>query len=86
MFVVTKKTHDKNLYSQCRERVERRGGSNYQEPGGRMGARGPNVSHNFSLLLAALLFVDLQINPLTPELNPSTQRCLQRCFTGDFSF
>jgi hypothetical protein len=25
-------------------------------------------------------------NPLTPELNPSAQRCLPRFFTGDFSF
>jgi hypothetical protein len=25
------------------------------------------------------------INPLTPELNPSAQRCLTRFFTGDFS-
>jgi hypothetical protein len=25
------------------------------------------------------------INPLTPELNPSTQRCLTRFFTGDFA-
>jgi hypothetical protein len=24
-------------------------------------------------------------NPLTPELNPSTQRCLTRFFTGDFA-
>jgi hypothetical protein len=24
------------------------------------------------------------INPLTPELNPSAQRCLTRYFTGDF--
>jgi hypothetical protein len=24
-------------------------------------------------------------NPLTPELNPSAQRCLTRFFTGDFS-
>jgi hypothetical protein len=23
-------------------------------------------------------------NPLTPELNPSAQRCLTRFFTGDF--
>jgi hypothetical protein len=30
----------------------------------------------FSLLL---------INPLTPELNPSAQRCLMRFFAGDFS-
>jgi hypothetical protein len=25
------------------------------------------------------------INPLTPELNPLTQRCLTRFFTGDFA-
>jgi hypothetical protein len=27
-----------------------------------------------------------RINPLTPELNPSAQRCLPRFFTGDFNF
>jgi hypothetical protein len=27
----------------------------------------------------------LGIIPLTPELNPSAQRCLTRCFTGDFA-
>jgi hypothetical protein len=26
------------------------------------------------------------INPLTPELNPSAQRCLQTFFAGDFNF
>jgi hypothetical protein len=26
-----------------------------------------------------------QINPLTPELNPSAQRCLTRFFTGGFA-
>jgi hypothetical protein len=26
----------------------------------------------------------LTINPLTPELNPSAQRCLTRFITGDF--
>jgi hypothetical protein len=26
------------------------------------------------------------VNPLTPELNPSAQRCLLRIFTGDFNF
>jgi hypothetical protein len=26
------------------------------------------------------------VNPLTPELNPSSQRCLPRIFTGDFNF
>jgi hypothetical protein len=25
------------------------------------------------------------VNPLTPELNPSAQRCLMRFFTGDFA-
>jgi hypothetical protein len=28
----------------------------------------------------------LAINHLTPELNPSAQRCLARLFTGDFNF
>jgi hypothetical protein len=28
----------------------------------------------------------ININPLTPELNPSAQRCLPRFFTGDFNF
>jgi hypothetical protein len=27
-----------------------------------------------------------RFNPLTPELNPSTQRCLPRIFLGDFNF
>jgi hypothetical protein len=27
----------------------------------------------------------LTINPLTPELNHSAQRCLTRLFTGDFA-
>jgi hypothetical protein len=27
----------------------------------------------------------VMINPLTPELNPSAQRCLTRFFTGDFA-
>jgi hypothetical protein len=26
-----------------------------------------------------------RVNPLTPELNPSAQRCLTRFFTGDFA-
>jgi hypothetical protein len=29
--------------------------------------------------------VSYKINPLTPELNPSAQRCLTRLFTGDFA-
>jgi hypothetical protein len=28
---------------------------------------------------------DVDIIPLTPELNPSAQRCLTRFFTGDFA-
>jgi hypothetical protein len=28
---------------------------------------------------------EVKINPLTPELNPSAQRCLTRYFTGDFA-
>jgi hypothetical protein len=27
----------------------------------------------------------VDFNPLTPELNPSAQRCLTRIFTGDFA-
>jgi hypothetical protein len=27
----------------------------------------------------------LKINPMTPTLNPSAQRCLTRFFTGDFA-
>jgi hypothetical protein len=29
---------------------------------------------------------DHYFNPLTPELNPSAQRCPPRFFTGDFNF
>jgi hypothetical protein len=31
------------------------------------------------------LLETLTFNPLTPELNPSAQRCLARFFTGDFA-
>jgi hypothetical protein len=31
-------------------------------------------------------FISHMINPLTPELNPSAQRCLPRFFIGDFNF
>jgi hypothetical protein len=37
--------------------------------------------------LPELLFagvVSVFLNPLTPELNPSAQRCLTKFFTGDF--
>jgi hypothetical protein len=27
----------------------------------------------------------MNFNPLTPELNPSAQRCLTKFFTGDFA-
>jgi hypothetical protein len=30
-------------------------------------------------------FLVMLFNPLTPELNPSAQRCLTRFFTGNFS-
>jgi hypothetical protein len=29
---------------------------------------------------------DCMPNPVTPELNPSAQRCLTKFFTGDFAF
>jgi hypothetical protein len=28
----------------------------------------------------------MEINPLTPELNPSAQRCLMKFFTGGYCF
>jgi hypothetical protein len=28
----------------------------------------------------------MKFNPLTQELNLSAQRCLPKCFTGDFNF
>jgi hypothetical protein len=31
------------------------------------------------------LIITAYLNPLTPELNPSAQRCLTRFFTGDFA-
>jgi hypothetical protein len=35
--------------------------------------------------VGALIEVKFTFNPLTPELNPSAQRCLTRFFTGDFA-
>jgi hypothetical protein len=37
--------------------------------------------HLFRILLGSFSIV----SPLTPELNPSAQRCLARFFTGDFT-
>jgi hypothetical protein len=40
----------------------------------------------YFLPLRPIRFPDhLTVNPLTPELNPSAQRCLTKFFTGDFS-
>jgi hypothetical protein len=41
-------------------------------------------AHKVSLA-ASVYGPQLVFNPLTPELNPSAQRCLTRFFTGDFS-
>jgi hypothetical protein len=38
---------------------------------------------NFIFIFRTILLCP--INPLTPELNPSTQRCLTRYFAGDFA-
>jgi hypothetical protein len=49
------------------------------------------VSYKYFILLTSLLNrlkrngSSLITNPLTPELNPSTQRCLTRLVTGDFA-
>jgi hypothetical protein len=29
--------------------------------------------------------IQIKFNPLTPELNPSAQRCLTKFFAGDFA-
>jgi hypothetical protein len=39
----------------------------------------------FILLDVFDFLLEVYINPLTPELNPSVQRCLKRFFTGDFA-
>jgi hypothetical protein len=49
-----------------------------------------NVDSIVKLLLVLQILVlrpvfDGRFNPLTPELNPSAQRCLMIFFTGDFA-
>jgi hypothetical protein len=41
----------------------------------------PAFTYIFSLIVHPVF-----INPFMPELNPSTQRCRPRFFTGDFNF
>jgi hypothetical protein len=43
------------------------------------------VSSASNLRFAVAHWRPTQLNPLTPELNPSAQRCLTRLFTGDFA-
>jgi hypothetical protein len=40
----------------------------------------------YTFQLKVLDTLSPNINPLTPELNPSVQRCLTRYITGDFAF
>jgi hypothetical protein len=42
-------------------------------------------SAHLSWLHNAFVYIFFLFNPLTPELNPSAQRCLKRFFTGDFA-
>jgi hypothetical protein len=42
-------------------------------------------SPRLRLLYTVPYFIIIYFNPLTPELNPSAQRCLTRIFTGDFA-
>jgi hypothetical protein len=45
-----------------------------------------NSDVGFSDFLINLYVAELLVvNPLTPESNPSAQRCLARFFTGDFA-
>jgi hypothetical protein len=39
---------------------------------------------HLNLLVERFAYQLWLFNPLTPELNPSAQRCLTRFFTGDF--
>jgi hypothetical protein len=43
------------------------------------------VLEYYNITLAIIASFHVVINPLTPELNPSAQRCLTRFFTGDFA-
>jgi hypothetical protein len=46
----------------------------------------PKAKQQVARTLSNLLLYTLKnINPLTPELNPSAQRCLTRFFTGDYA-
>jgi hypothetical protein len=40
----------------------------------------------FKGLITRRLYKSFGVKGLTPELNPSTQRCLPRFCTGDFNF
>jgi hypothetical protein len=44
------------------------------------------VFKDLALCLVDIYWRVCMFNPLTPELNPSAQRCLPRFFTGDFNF
>jgi hypothetical protein len=39
----------------------------------------------FSVIESPQHHRNIHFNPLTPELNPSAQRCLIKFFTGDFA-
>jgi hypothetical protein len=47
-----------------------------------------HIQHNIKfdvLVVVSFTWPHTIINPLTPELNPSAQRCLMVFFTGDFA-
>jgi hypothetical protein len=58
---------------------------------GRFNSKGSQIMHVLEIPADCIAYLDtlvkfiLLVNPLTPELNPSAQRCLTRYFTGDFA-
>jgi len=50
---------------------------------------GPESLRTYAYVVYFALSIDIHkfiFNPLTPDLNPSEQRCLPQFFTGDFKF
>jgi hypothetical protein len=45
----------------------------------------PYQYHSTDAPYSFVLAIHSDVNPLTPELNPSSQRCLTRSFTGDYA-
>jgi hypothetical protein len=49
------------------------------------GKSNPGISWQKQITALFMQQIGLKFNSLTPELNPSAQRCLASFFTGDFA-